>query len=363
MAPVIHELNKLSSDLEVLVYNTGQHYDQFMSEVFFNQLRIPEPDVVFQQPEESWTPAERIANMIWQASDWLQKHKPDMVVVEGDTDTTLALAFAGVKAGVRVAHIEAGCRIHDTSLPEELNRTLTADLASLHFAPTKNCKQNLIKEGIWKDSIHMLGHPIVDSIELVKPRLTEEEIDLGKRGAPLPKLEPRSYFFVTLHRDFNVDDPIRLERILKELAKIEELTDKRVIFPIHPRTSKRIHEFDLGQYLNKFIPMMPVGYVTSLALTKYAYAVISDSGGLQKESAIFGTPMITMRPNTEWTETLGEYANQLAFCAPPITSILNCIKELEQNYDMAREAMQRRSIFLGKPGVAKAIAEKIKEVA
>lgn len=357
MAPVIHQLQRLS-DVDVLIYNTGQHYDQFMSEVFFDQLKIPEPDVLFSHPEGSEEPIQRMLSMIKQTADALVLHKPDMVVVEGDTDTALYVALAAGKLRIKVAHIEAGCRCYDKSLPEELNRVLITHTAEMHFAPTYRCKENLLAEAVSKYDIHMLGHPIVDSIELVKPRITEEEIDLGRHGAQLPKLEPMSYVYVTLHRDFNVDDPVRLERILKDLARLAE--KRKLIFPIHPRTSKRIAQFGLAKYLNQLGNLAPVDYVTSLALTKYAYAVISDSGGLQKEAAILGTPMITMRPTTEWVETLGGYGNQLAFFDKS-TSIATCMKALDDNYKAARESMAACSEFLGKPGVSSAIAERIRD--
>ena len=331
LAPVIHEL-RYKCDL--LIYNTGQHYDKEMSEVFVSQLEIPAPHRQF--GPSSGSHAEQTGRMMVEAEKGLAEDLPDLVVVEGDTNTALAAALAAAKLKIPVAHVEAGCRAHDRSLPEEVNRVLVSHVAEMHFSPTGNCTRNLKQEGINRN-VHEVGHPIVDSIAFVARHIAE------------PLREQGSYYFMTLHRDFNVDDPARLKAIISQARDL----DRPVCFAVHPRTAARLQQFGIG--IDGLESMPPVDYITSLRLIQHARAVISDSGGLQKESAVLGTPMITVRPNTEWVETLRGYANQLAIRDSSV-NIARCAKRLNDNYAKARRQAAALQGTFGKKGVSRRIA-------
>lgn len=343
LAPVIHELKRMNN-CDLSIYHTGQHYDKEMSEVFLEEFDMPQPK--YNLHSGGGTHAQQTARMITRCETVLLKDNPDLVVVEGDTTSALASAFAAAAKKIPVVHIEAGCRIFDKTLPEELNRLIITHTSSLHFPPTSNCKNNLLNEGIPKNCIGLIGHPIVDSINFVKSKI-------GK--VDHLRIYKNEYYYVTLHRDFNVDNSVRLELILGELSKVA--SHRLVIFPMHPRTKKRIRQFGLTRYLRKMQLMKPVDYVTSLSLIKKAYAVISDSGGLTKESALLGTPCITLRPNTEWTETQRDYCNQLAFKKK--NTILKCVENLDRNYDDTKKSLRSMQNILGRVGVSAKIAQAI----
>jgi UDP-N-acetylglucosamine 2-epimerase len=351
LAPIIHELKKVRNS-EILVYNTEQHYDKNMSRIFFEQLRIPQPNGTLEVREG--THAQQTGKIMIRTERLLMTDRPNVVVVEGDTNSALGAALAASKLKIPVIHIEAGCRAFDKTLPEEINRVIISHVASLHFAPTRNCQTNLEHEGISSQNIKMEGHPIVDSINIVKGKLRPVS-DLNEMKGR--DLEPRKYYFLTMHRDFNVDDPARLESILKEIDKIAS-AKKPVVFAIHPRTRKRIQEFGLSQYLQNMTALDPVGYISSLSLISNAYAVISDSGGLTKESALLGTPCITLRPNTEWKETLEGYCNQLAFTKD--NSIRKCVERLDKNYDDIVQNARLLNTVFGEIGLSAAIAKTIR---
>ncbi|MDE1766236.1 MAG: UDP-N-acetylglucosamine 2-epimerase (non-hydrolyzing) [Thaumarchaeota archaeon] len=344
LAPVIHELQKTGR--EILIYHTGQHYDKDMSDVFMKQLEIPKPHQNLNAGGGTF--AEQISTILTGCECLLKKDQPDILLVEGDTNTAFASALAAANAKIPVVHIEAGCRSFDKSLPEEVNRVLISHITDIHFPPTQNCRQNLLKEGIKEDAIKFVGHPIVDSVNLIKNKLR----DSSKLGLDI---EANKYYYVTIHRDFNTDDPSRLERILKELSKISE--KKKIIFPIHPRTKSRIEQFGLVKYLQNITAILPVDYITSLSLTRNAYAVISDSGGLTKECCLFGIPYVSLRPNTEWIETLTGYSNQLAFKHG--NTIAGCIENLVKNYEIAKQNMRSLQGLFGNVGVSGKIADQI----
>lgn len=343
LAPVIHELKRID-DCSLSIYHTGQHYDKEMSEVFLEEFDIPQPK--YNLCAGGGTHAQQTARMITRCEAVLLKDSPNLIVVEGDTTSALASAFAAATKNIPIVHIEAGCRIFDKTLPEELNRVMITHVSSLHFPPTSNCKSNLLNEGVAKNCIGHVGHPIVDSINFVKSK-TGKVDHLG--------VCKNEYYYVTLHRNFNVDDPVRLEQTLDELVKVA--SRRPVIFTVHPRTRKRIRQFGLTRYLRKMQSMKPVDYVTSLSLIKNAYAVISDSGGLTKESALLGTPCITLRPNTEWIETQRGYCNQLAFSKK--NTILKCVENLDRNYDATKKGLRSIQNILGKTGVSAKIAQAI----
>lgn len=350
MAPVIHELQKASCNLSIC--HTGQHYDKEMSTIFLERLNIP--FVKYSLESGSGSHAKQTAKIVTRFEDVLGLENPDLVIVEGDTTSAFAASLAAVKLKVPVAYVEAGCRTYDHNLPEEVNRVLISHISSVQFPATPNCRRNLLREGIAKESIGPTGHPIVDSIDLVKSKIRP----IAMVGDTL--VERDEYYYFTLHRDFNVDDPERLRIILAQVSKVAADGRRKIVFAMHPRTRKRIREFRLGKYLNDIIVSKPVDYLTSLSLASSAYAILSDSGGLTKESTILGVPCITLRPDTEWTETLGGFSNQLAFARG--NSIPRCIKLLEKNYDSALKNLKNIRGLFGKPGVSKKIVRHLMEL-
>lgn len=344
LAPVIHQLQKAGPD--ILIYHTGQHYDKEMSDIFMDQLDIPPPHENLNAGGGTFP--QQVSAILEGCDGLLERDRPDMLVVEGDTNTAFASALAAANKKIPVVHIEAGCRSFDKTLPEEVNRVLISHITDMHFPPTMNCKKNLLDEGIKENEIGIVGHPIVDSVDLVKNRL-RNPADLGLG------VEEGGYYFVTIHRDFNTDNRERLEHILKELSRVAE--KRKIVFPVHPRTKNRIEQFGLGKLMEKIKTIPPVDYITSLSLTRGAYAVISDSGGLTKESCIFGVPYISLRPNTEWVETLAGNANQLAFGKG--NTIGGCIENLDRNYDAARNSMISLQNLLGERGLSAKMASQI----
>ncbi|RMF28984.1 MAG: UDP-N-acetylglucosamine 2-epimerase (non-hydrolyzing), partial [Candidatus Nitrosothermus koennekii] len=334
LAPLIHNLKDRS---ELLIYNTSQHYDREMSDIFIEQLNIPEPYRDLES--KSGTHAQQTSRIMVRCEEALIEDRPDIIIVKGDTNSALGAALAAAKLKIPIIHIEAGCRAFDRTLPEEINRVIITHITTLHFPPTMNCKNNLLREGIDEDDIGVIGHPVVDSINLLADKISNN-------------IHKNEYYYVTIHRDFNTDNKDRLEHILSTLNEVAE--DRDVIFAIHPRTKKKIEEYGFNKLLSNIIIKPPVDYITSLSLIKHAYAVITDSGGLTKESCILGTPLITLRPNTEWIETLQGYANQLAFADG--NNILECIKRLDDHYEEAKESIRRLNIF-GKVGISKHIVD------
>lgn len=345
LAPIIHELNRINQ--KVLVYDTGQHYDKEMSEIFVKQLKIPKPHCNLKSGSGSH--AEQTSRILVGCEKILLKDMPDVLIVEGDTTTSFAAALAASKIKIPIVHIEAGCRIFDKNMPEEINRIIISCLSSLHYAPTNSCRKNLINEGINIKNIRLFGHPLIDAINLVKDKISKiTEIN----GI---KFYNSDYYYVTIHRDFNTDNPKILQKILQNLSKLAK--QRKIIFPIHPRTKKRIEEFGLERHLDSIISLPPVDYITSLSLTKNAYGIITDSGGLIKESTIFSVPCISLRPNTEWIETLKGNANQLAFVRN--NSIEVCVKRLHRNYSKITQNCKSLHSLLGKPGVSQRIVKDI----
>ncbi len=334
LAPIIHHLKNRA---ELLIYNTGQHYDREMADIFMEQLSIPEPHRNLES--KSGTHAQQTSRIMLRCEEALMKDKPDIIIVKGDTNSALGAALAAAKLKIPIVHIEAGCRSFDKTLPEEINRVIITHITSLHFPPTINCKDNLLREGIKETDIGVTGHPVIDSINLLDDKIRPKEDD---------------YYYLTIHRDFNTDNRDRLRYILTSINKIA--VKRHIIFPVHPRTKKRIEEYGLNELLSNIDAIPPVDYITSLSLIKNAYALITDSGGLTKEACIFGIPLITLRPNTEWIETLKCYANQLAFADG--NNILECVKRLDEHYEEAKSSMKRLKIF-GKIGISRHIVDNI----
>ena len=265
------------------VVHTGQHYDGNMSDVFFSQLGIPEPD--FNLGVGSGTHAQQTAQIMTGMERALLNRRPDLVMVYGDVNSTVAAALVCAKLQIKVAHVEAGLRSFDRTMPEEINRIVTDQLSDLLFTPSADGDKNLVNEGILKSKIHMVGNVMIDSLTELLPRA----LALPRNGFP------QRYALVTLHRPSNVDNPEMLSRILSGLSSLARLIP--VVFPLHPRTQQKIAHFGLktdGLHLHD-----PMPYMEFLALQARATAVLTDSGGIQEETTFLGIPCLTMRDNTE----------------------------------------------------------------
>jgi UDP-GlcNAc3NAcA epimerase len=292
---------------EILVH-TGQHYDYLMDKVFFEELRIPKPH--YHLGAGSGSHARQTGLMLERIEAVLEKEKPEIAVVYGDTNSTLAGALAAAKLKIPVAHVEAGLRSYHRAMPEEINRLLTDHLSDLLFCPTVQAVQNLLKEGI-KDGrrniVKRVGDVMYDSI-LFYSHLAERKStilkDLGLLFSKTlnSKLITRNYYLVTLHRAENTDGPKRLKSILKALKELGK--DIPVIFPLHPRTKKMMEIYHLAGEAKGLKLINPVSYLDMLKLEKNAKAILTDSGGVQKEAYWFKVPCFTLREETEWVETL-----------------------------------------------------------
>lgn len=296
---------------EVLVH-TGQHYDPEMSQSFFDELGLPEPD--HHLGIGSGSHGAMTGRMLAALEAVMERVRPDLVLVPGDTNSTLAGALAAAKLGLPVAHVEAGLRSFDPRMPEEVNRRLTDAVSTLLFCPTRAAVENLRAEGV-RRGVYRVGDVMLDAV-----RQHAE----AARSRPLPEgLEPGGYYLATLHRQENTDDPARLRSIFAALAELR----RPVILPLHPRTRVRLRRLKLrpGGAVRL---VAPVSYLESLRLLSDARAVLTDSGGVQKEAFILGTPCITLRRQTEWVETLEAGANRLAGADP--RRIRTCVRQAER---------------------------------
>jgi len=289
---------------EVLVH-TGQHYDDNMSRVFFEELEIPEPD--YHLGIGGGTHGQNTGRMLEAIERGLLKEQPDWVLVYGDTDSTLAGALAAVKLHIPVAHVEAGLRSFNRRMPEEINRVLTDHASDLLFAPTETAVQNLLREGILENKIHLVGDVMYDAA-LYYGAKAEQKSEILKRLG----LSPKGYVLATVHRVENTDDPGRLGAILEALAEVHR--ELPVVFPVHPRTRKRAEAFGLGGYLERVLAIEPVGYLDMVMLEKSARLIATDSGGVQKEAFFYRVPCVTLRGETEWVELVELGWNRL--CSP-----------------------------------------------
>jgi UDP-N-acetylglucosamine 2-epimerase (non-hydrolysing) len=303
-SPIIRECVKLREDVNIL--HTGQHYSYNMDRVFFEQLRLPEAE--HNLDVGSGTHAEQTGRMLIGTEKILLKEKPDVVLVEGDTNTVLAGALSAAKIGIKVGHVEAGLRSYDRQMPEEINRILADHCSDLLFAPTPQSKDILKGEGILEDRIFVTGNTIVDAVQ--------QNLEIAEKSARHSKLslEPQTYFLVTVHRQENVDDPARFQGILRGLQKVAQEFKQPVIYPIHPRARRRMRELRLKAKGVKLIS--PLDYLSFLHLENHAKLVLTDSGGVQEETCILKVPCVTLRDNTERPETLEVGSNVLAGTNP-----------------------------------------------
>jgi len=303
-APVISQLLKRHRRIHLNIIHSGQHYDPEMSRIFFRELSIPKPSLNLNAGSGSH--ATQTAAIMQGLDHAIAVKKPSLVVVPGDTNTTLAAALTAVKLQVPVAHLEAGLRSGDFAMPEEVNRVLTDHCSILNLAPTRTAVRNLMSEGL-SDSIRFTGDTMVDTMHLVAPDVRNAEKSM------LTKFDAHGYDYVlvTLHRPSNVDDLTRLEEIHCALEKVA--LQMKVIFLVHPRTKDRLVKLgrkDSGETLS-LLETKPQGYIETLALLKNAACLLTDSGGMQKEAYILHTPCLTLRNATEWPETLTGDANRL----------------------------------------------------
>lgn len=296
-APVSRTIRKQHE--EILVH-TGQHYDPEMSDVFFEELDIPKPD--YNLGIGSGTQGEQTGKMIIEIEKVLLKEEPDIVLVYGDTNSTLAGALAASKLHIKVAHVEAGLRSFDRTMPEEINRVITDHISNILFCPTDTAVMNLKNEGI-TEGVYNVGDVMVDALKY-NQRIAENKSTILQDMS----LNPKEYLLATVHRASNTDNKENLSSIVEAFSDSKET----IVFSIHPRTRKCLKEYNLWEKVlknTKVIP--PVGYLDMLKLESNARKILTDSGGVQKEAYMLGVPCITLRENTEWVETIEEGWNIL----------------------------------------------------
>ncbi|MBI3802512.1 MAG: UDP-N-acetylglucosamine 2-epimerase (non-hydrolyzing) [Nitrospirae bacterium] len=310
MAPLVQQIKEGWGDLfETTLVHTGQHYDQTLSKVFFDALRLPIPDVNL--GVGSGSAARQIAEIMQRFEEVILWKKPDQVLVVGDVNSTLATALAAEKVGVPVAHVEAGLRSFDRRMPEEMNRILTDQLSELLFATEESAVQNLLNEGIGKERIFWVGNVMIDAL-ISHAQEAERSTILRQLN-----LAPQGYALLTLHRPSNVDTQEGMHRIFALLSEVEKRI--RVVFPVHPRTLGRMEEFDL---MTSFRAMKnvtfcePAGYLDFLRLMRDAKMVLTDSGGVQEETTALAIPCLTLRENTERPVTITQGTNLLTGTDP-----------------------------------------------
>lgn len=301
IAPLMKEMERHGDRITQLLVHTGQHYDPGMSDIFFEELELPRPDVNLEVG--SGTHAWQTGQVMIRFEPVLLEFNPDLVFVVGDVNSTLACALVAVKTGFTVAHIEAGLRSYDRSMPEEINRLLTDQIARMLFTPSEDANENLLREGVQPERIFFVGNIMIDTLVRLQPKAASRWDALKKEY----RLD--DYILVTLHRPSNVDDPQVLEEILAALDEISQ--EVEVVFPMHPRTRNALEKFGLSPSSSRVRLTEPVGYLDFLALQSHARLVITDSGGVQEETTFLGIPCLTARPNTERPVTITMGTNQL----------------------------------------------------
>lgn len=296
-APLSRQLRKKH---EEIIVHTGQHYDQNMSDVFFKELNIPIPD--YNLGIGSATHAEQTGRMLVDIEKLLLKEEPDIVLVYGDTNSTLAGSLAASKLQIPVAHVEAGLRSFDKSMPEEINRILTDNVSEIMFCPTETSVRNLKNEGI-TEGVHKVGDVMVDALNYNIQIAKERSNIIEKLG-----LSEKDFIVATVHRASNTDTIENLSSIVNAFCSV----NVNIVFPVHPRTEKYLRQYGLWRRLCQYVQVIsPVGYLDMLKLMSESTKIITDSGGIQKEAYMLGIPCITMRENTEWVETVEDGWNLL----------------------------------------------------
>ncbi len=319
-------------NIEYFTIHTGQHYSYEMDRVFYEQLSLPDPHHNLAIKSASpFLQSEHTGRMLIDIEKILLEKAPDMVIVQGDTNTVLAAAICvnklrtkPINFAIRLAHVEAGLRSYDRTMTEEINRVLADHMSDFLFAPSSVAKEYMLREAIEEDKIHVTGNSIVDAVHYYKNKAETSSI-LSELG-----LQKQQYFFATAHRQENVDDPERLRGIIKGLDLVATTFKLPVIYPIHPRTQKMLEEFDVVLPPN-IRSIEPVGFFESLSLQMNARLILTDSGGVQEEASILHVPCVTLRDNTERPETVAAGHNMLVGTNPQ--QILQGVTEmLSRNY-------------------------------
>jgi UDP-N-acetylglucosamine 2-epimerase (non-hydrolysing) len=284
-APVIAALSRFCNARQTLVH-TGQHYDANMSDIFFEQLDLPRPDISLEIG--SGPHGAQTGQIMHRFEEVLLQQQPDLVLVYGDVNSTMAAALVCAKLPIKLGHVEAGLRSHDRSMPEEINRIVTDQLSDILFTPSADGDANLLREGIRAEKMHCVGNVMIDTLKRLLPQA---------RRPKLPAISEK-YALVTLHRPSNVDDPEIFGRILRTLAELSE--QLQIVFPIHPRTRNKLAEHPQAVFdPQRVLLLEPVGYLEFLALEQHATVVVTDSGGVQEETTWLRVPCLTLRENTE----------------------------------------------------------------
>ena len=325
IAPIMRAFNRSNSGIAPRLLHTGQHYDTAMMASFFDQLGIPKPDVDLEVGSASH--AQQTAEIMKRFEPELDSWQPDLILVVGDVNSTIACALVAVKKGIPVIHVEAGLRSFDRGMPEEINRVLTDRISELLFTTERDAEVNLLNEGIANKSIHFVGNVMIDTLFLNRAKAVPATQTLSQLKDGAGFLEDDNGFAVlTLHRPSNVDDPDVLKRLLETLVEISESLP--IIFPVHPRTADRIEKAGLGSLLEKgrIATLPPLGYLELLGLMESARAVLTDSGGIQEETTALGVPCITLRENTERPITVTEGTNTIVGSDPE--RIMACFRDV-----------------------------------
>jgi len=309
VAPIVREMAAAPESFSCRIVHTGQHYDAAMSEVFFDQLAIPRPDLNLEIGSGSH--AQQTAAVMQAFEPVLLQQRPDLVIVVGDVNSTLACALVAVKLGIPVAHVEAGLRSGDRTMPEEINRILTDQISDLLFTTERSAAEHLKCEGVGDEKVFFVGNVMIDTLLAHRSRAAalRRYEDFG--------LVPRGYALLTLHRPSNVDDPIVFTRLLAAIDAIA--VDTPILFPVHPRTRPAIMASDAAKDLisrGNLRLLDPLGYLDFLSLMDASAAVLTDSGGIQEETTVLGVPCLTLRENTERPATVTEGTNQIVGTDP-----------------------------------------------
>lgn len=312
VAPIYRILNlrqKLNKKIEHLICHTGQHYDEKMSHVFFEELELPKPH--FYLGVGSCSHTEQTAKIMLEFEKVLLTEKPELIIVVGDVNSTIACSLTAVKLGIKVAHVEAGLRSFDRNMPEEINRILTDSISDYLFISERSGLENLMNEGIKNGKLHFVGNVMIDSLIYYLPKTSAKLINKYN-------ISPKDYLLVTMHRPSNVDFKHKLSELIEMLNGLAQ--KRKIIFPVHPRTKKNIKKFELDKNVSKKINFTdPIGYIDFISLIKYAEVILTDSGGIQEESTYLGVQCVTIRKSTERPVTVTVGTNHLVgddLCRP-----------------------------------------------
>jgi UDP-N-acetylglucosamine 2-epimerase (non-hydrolysing) len=300
-ACLVRELQERSSVFDYAIINTGQHHDYEMAKIFFEELDLHDPDIDL--AASGRTHVETIGNILRKMNDVFNKSRFDYAVLFGDVNSTLAAGIAGAKQHLRLAHVEAGLRSGDRRMPEEINRVIIDHVSDLLFTTEKSGRENLLKEGIHEEKIHFVGNIMIDTLVRYRDQF------VSRNRCEAFDLEKKDYVLVTVHRQENVDERNTFRRIVELIQHAGRV--KRVLMPLHPRTRQMINDFGYERLLSGIVTVSPQGYLDFLSLMNDAYAVITDSGGIQEETSFLDIPCITLRDSTERPITIDLGTNVL----------------------------------------------------